>query len=88
MYAAASPPDAAAGAQRQTRCTPAAIRPVTASMATACSSTATMACDSASNAMASPADASPTQKGINAGTSARPAPCAVDITKDPSAQPV
>lgn len=39
------------------------------------------------DAVISRADASPAQSGISAGTSIKPAPCVVDIMKDPGASP-
>eukprot|EP01136_Pigoraptor_vietnamica_P030119 Opistho-1_new@88919 len=71
---------------RQTR-TAAAIAAVTAIMATPCTTTSPRACHSAAEPRVPPAVAPPRHSGISAGTSARPAPWAVDTTKDPSPQP-
>jgi hypothetical protein len=60
---------------------------VTASIAAVWTPTAASARTSEPDAPTSPADTSPRQSGINAGTSIKPAPCALDIMKDQSASP-
>ena len=62
-----------------------AITPVTASMAAVCTLTAASAMTMEPVAVISRAGVSDRHRGISAGTSIRPEPCAVDIISDHSA---